>query len=315
MLSIAIIGLGYIGKVHLKALLNTKQKYKILGYYDIKNYSTDIFAYKHLSDLFADNPDVVLISTPSFNHVNLAKKCINNGIKNIVIEKPISFKIREINELEEVSKKKKVNIFPINQLRLKKSILKFREIIKKKKLGKLFNLNFNSFLNRNKEYFKNSTWKGKKKYDGGFLFNQFYHHIDLICWLIGVPDSFKCKMFSVNNQMKDTGSIQFFYKKLKILVNFNFTICVFKKNYEQTITAFFNKGTILLDNNFNNIKEINPKDLIEKKTKKIFKKEDDFILFYNQLYRFLKKKRQTYPSNLTEAKQNIKLITDLYKIS
>ena len=115
--------------------------------------------------------------------------------------------------------------------------------------------------------------------------------------------------------MKDTGSIQFFYKKLKILVNFNFTICVFKKNYEQTITAFFNKGTILLDNNFNNIKEINPKDLIEKKTKKIFKKEDDFILFYNQLYRFLKKKRQTYPSNLTEAKQNIKLITDLYKIS
>ena len=182
MYRISLIGFGHIGKIHIQALRELKKDCNFLGFYDIKNYRTNTNRYNSLIELLADKPDIVVICTPSYTHVSLAKKCAMKGIKNIVIEKPISFNIKEINELDRVMKTNKVNFFPVNQLRMKENFQKLYKLIINKKLGKPFFVNINSFLNRNKKYFKNSEWKGIKKYDGGVLYNQFYHQIDLLLY-------------------------------------------------------------------------------------------------------------------------------------
>lgn len=55
----------------------------------------------------------------------------------------------------------------------------------KGKLGKILSVQLNCFWNREAAYYKSSDWKGTKKMDGGILFTQFSHFIDLLYWMIG----------------------------------------------------------------------------------------------------------------------------------
>lgn len=309
MYRISLIGFGHIGKIHIQALRELKKDCNFLGFYDIKNYRTNTNRYNSLIELLADKPDIVVICTPSYTHVSLAKKCAMKGIKNIVIEKPISFNIKEINELDRVMKTNKVNFFPVNQLRMKENFQKLYKLIINKKLGKPFFVNINSFLNRNKKYFKNSEWKGIKKYDGGVLYNQFYHQIDLICWLFGKPDIIRTKMIAAKNKIKDTGSAFFYYSKKKIIINFNYTICVYDKNLEQSMTVFFKNGTVKLSENYNNFEVIN------NKLKKFVnnKQNNNFKLFYKDVFKKIKKKSTNYYSeNIRQIINNTKIIKKLY---
>ncbi len=58
------------------------------------------------------------------------------------------------------------------------------------KLGKIFNVQLNCFWNRN-DYYYNNNWRGTKALDGGILFTQFSHFIDLLYWMIGEVEEVK----------------------------------------------------------------------------------------------------------------------------
>jgi UDP-N-acetyl-2-amino-2-deoxyglucuronate dehydrogenase len=311
MYTISIIGLGFIGLTHLKALKEIPKKFKLLGYYDKEDHKVNLMRYSTFKKLLNDKPDVVVISTPSYTHTKIAEICIFAGIKNIIIEKPISFFNKDLIKLKKISKSRKVKIFSVNQLRFKKNFQNLFKIIKSKKFGDPFFVNMNSLLNRDKNYFKKSTWKGIKRFDGGFLFNQFYHNIDIACWLFGRPTNYKSVMMSIKNKMKDTGSAQLIYNKKKLIINFNFTICVHKKNYEQSIIVLFEKGTLVINNNFTELVLLDGKTK-NKKIKIKSKKEDDFVLFYNGIYKKIKMQKLKFDS-IEESRRNISLINKLYK--
>ena len=66
------------------------------------------------------------------------------------------------------------------------------EVLFNRILGDIYFVQINCFWNRDKRYYKErlkngnlSTWHGSKKLDGGTLFTQFSHFIDLMYWFFG----------------------------------------------------------------------------------------------------------------------------------
>lgn len=101
-MKIGLAGVGHLGKIHLKCLLNTK--FQISGFYDPDfNTRTEveksfgIKSFESLDDLILSSDCVDIVSPTSF-HYSIAKKAIQAG-KHVFIEKPLTESIDQAKEL------------------------------------------------------------------------------------------------------------------------------------------------------------------------------------------------------------------------
>ena len=109
-LRIGVLGAGYLGKIHL-SLLKESKHFDLVGFYDTK---TQIaakisreFGYQSFSDInqLLQAVDVVDIVTPTNTHFELAKKALQNGL-HVFLEKPITTTVEQANELVSLAKSK-----------------------------------------------------------------------------------------------------------------------------------------------------------------------------------------------------------------
>ncbi len=112
----------------------------------------------------------------------------------------------------------------------------------------------NCFWNRNPEYYQNS-WKGTKDLDGGTLYTQFSHFIDLLYWFLGDVESVKANTGNFDHQglieFEDTGVV--ILKFLNGAIGtINYTVNAYKKNMEGSLTLFAEKGTIKIGGQYLN---------------------------------------------------------------
>jgi predicted dehydrogenase len=122
-------------------------------------------------------------------------------------------------------------------------------------LGATYMVQVNCFWNRGDNYYAQSNWRGKEAMDGGCLFTQFSHFIDILYYLngsvtsaTGIIENFAHRH---NTEFEDTGS---FVMKAGngAIVNFNFSTCSFEKNMEGSITLFAEKGTLKIGGQYLN---------------------------------------------------------------
>ena len=119
-------------------------------------------------------------------------------------------------------------------------------------LGKIYSFQINCFWNRPDGYY--TDWKGKKDLDGGTLFTQFSHFIDLLYWLLGdvATVQTKAKNFAhATIEFEDTGMV-LFEMKSGALGSLNYTVNSFDKNMEGSFTVFAEKGTIKIGGQYLN---------------------------------------------------------------
>ena len=110
---ISLIGLGYIGKIHLK-LLKENPLWELTGVYDIDRKLTgelasqyNIKAFQTLDEAI-ENADAVDIVTPNSTHFNIAKQAIING-RHVFIEKPVTTTLKEARQLQNLVQEAGVN--------------------------------------------------------------------------------------------------------------------------------------------------------------------------------------------------------------
>lgn len=101
--SIALVGLGYLGKIHLK-LLKENPHWNLIGVYDIDQQLTadlaaqyQVKAFKSLEETLA-HANVIDIVTPSNTHFEIAREAIIKG-KHVFIEKPVTALLEEAKQL------------------------------------------------------------------------------------------------------------------------------------------------------------------------------------------------------------------------
>lgn len=112
-MKIGLVGVGHLGKIHLKCLLNTK--FEFVGFYDPNedlrksiSETHQIKAYDELDALIAD-VDCIDVVSPTVFHYDIAKKAIIAG-KHVFIEKPLTETLEQAEELVALSQKHNVKV-------------------------------------------------------------------------------------------------------------------------------------------------------------------------------------------------------------
>ncbi len=126
----------------------------------------------------------------------------------------------------------------------------------KKKMGKIYSISINCYWNRNENYYRQSDWKGKKALDGGTLFTQFSHFIDVVYYLFGDMKVLYAQLANVGHQglieFEDTGVVSFILNEYNAPGVLHYTTSAFKKNMEGSITIFAEYATIKIGGKYLN---------------------------------------------------------------
>ncbi len=255
----AIVGCGRIAQRHAEHINNqgtlmavcdvVKQraddmaaKYGARAYYDIK-------------DLLANEKDidVVSICSPNGLHSTHSIQALKAGF-NVLCEKPMATSVHDCGEMIKVAEQANKRLFAIKQNRFNPPVAAVKKAIDEGRLGKIYSVQLSCFWNRNPDYYANS-WKGTKDMDGGTLYTQFSHFIDLLYWLVGDIRNVSTYMANYSHkdiiEFEDTGvAIVEFYNGA--IGTVNYTVNSYEKNMEGSLTIFAEKGTVKIGGQYLN---------------------------------------------------------------
>jgi predicted dehydrogenase len=198
--------------------------------------------------------DVVSICTPNYLHATQAIQCLDAGA-HVIIEKPMAMSVTECDAIIEAGQRNNRVLFPVKQNRYNPPVARVRDLLDQGALGEICFVQVNCFWNRSDAYYAQSPWRGKKSLDGGCLFTQFSHFVDILYFLNGevgsIAGSIANYMHQHNTEIEDTGSFTM-HAANGSLVSFSFTTCAYEKNMEGSITIFGTKGTIRIGGQYLN---------------------------------------------------------------
>lgn len=273
-----IIGCGRIANRHAKHIANNGQLAATCDI-DIEKAGNlaDEYGCKAWSDtetFLTENKgkmDVVSVCSPNGLHADHTIAALRHGY-HVLCEKPMAISVEDcgnmINEAEHANRR----LFIVKQNRFNPPVEALKKAIEEDRLGKIFNVQLSCFWNRNESYYKESNWKGSKEMDGGTLFTQFSHFIDLLYWLIGDVKSVRSFTRNFTHQniidFEDTGVVAMeFYNGA--IGTINYTVSSHQQNMEGSITVFGDKGTVKIGGQYlnkleyQNIKDFRIENLVE----------------------------------------------------
>lgn len=199
------------------------------------------------SALYAAVPrlDVVVIATPNGLHAEQAIEAMEAGY-HVLVEKPIALTGTAIYQMQAVSKQTGQEIFSVMQNRFNPPVKLIHELLQQQELGTINHVQVNCFWHRPASYYTNS-WHGTMALDGGTLFTQFSHFIDLLCWLFGKVKTAEAQFSNTNHQglieFEDEGNIQLLFES-GLKVNMDYSVNEPIANREGSLTIFSSKGSI-----------------------------------------------------------------------
>ncbi|MCG8571821.1 MAG: Gfo/Idh/MocA family oxidoreductase [Spirochaetes bacterium] len=252
MKNIALIGCGRIFKRQKEAILINKE-FKITHVCDIVEERAKIAAEelgcRYVTDycqLHGKNIDVVSIMTPSGSHPRHAIEVAEQtDIPNIIVEKPLSLTVREayemINHIEKAGKR----LIPVYQNRYNPLVAYIKDLIDSNKLGIIYQFICNILWNRNEEYFQ-IDWHGTRELDGGVLYTQASHYVDMIHFFFGEIEETKGLGGSLRNlEVYDSISTVCRFTN-GVIGSINATVNTYPQNFCTEFTIISEKGTIRL---------------------------------------------------------------------
>jgi predicted dehydrogenase len=262
-LNFAIIGCGRIASRHAEII----KKYAALkAVCDINKSRADEFNSKYDTNVYYDmhellmnekDVNIVSICTPNGLHAEQTIRALYAGM-HVICEKPMAISSADCRKMINAAEETGKNLFIVKQNRFNPPIAELKKLIDNNILGRIINFEVNCFWNRNDEYYKNSEWKGKQKLDGGTLYTQFSHFIDLMYWLCGDVKNVKAytKNFFHNGiiDFEDTGVV-ILEMENGALATINFTVNSYNRNMEGSITIFAERGTVKVGGQYLNVLE------------------------------------------------------------
>lgn len=270
----ALVGCGRIGNRHAEHIANYGTLTSVC---DIEFGKANDLAEKHnckafgsLEELLNEDKtiDVVAICTPNGLHAEHSIKVLRAGF-HVLCEKPMALTVQDCGEMIKEAEKANKRLFIVKQNRFNPPVEAVKKAIDEGRFGKLFSVQLSCFWNRNNAYYENS-WKGTKNLDGGTLYTQFSHFIDLLYWMVG--DVRKVSAITANSnhegiiEFDDNGvvTLEFYNGTIGTI---NYTVNSFGKNMEGSLTIFGEKGTVkiggqyLNELEYQNFQEYEIKDL------------------------------------------------------
>jgi predicted dehydrogenase len=201
--------------------------------------------------------DVVNICTPNGLHAEQSLKALEAN-KHVVCEKPMGLTKDNCEKVIFKSLQRSKNVFCVMQNRYSPPSEWIKSIIEEKKLGKTFMVQLNCYWNRDR-YYKKGGWKGTSDLDGGTLFTQFSHFIDIMYWLFGDIDNIKGRFADFTHanstDFEDSGFVNFDFVDGG-MGSINYSTAVANQNLESSLTIIGEKGSVKIGGQYMNEVEV-----------------------------------------------------------
>ena len=188
--------------------------------------------------------DIVDICTPNDSHADIAVYAANAG-KHVLTEKPMALTVDDCDRMIRACEENNVRLFVVKQNRFNLPIVRLREALEKGRFGKLFLGNVTVRWSRPQEYYDKNDWHGTKNRDGGMLFTQASHHIDMLQWMFGPVHSVKANIATLTHDIETEDNAVVVIKfKSGALGVVEATTSTFLKNLEGSVTVLGDKGSV-----------------------------------------------------------------------
>ncbi|MCD6013070.1 MAG: Gfo/Idh/MocA family oxidoreductase [Flavipsychrobacter sp.] len=255
----SIVGYGNIGRRHAEHILYNPDT-TLVAVCDINTSLQDqipsnVAFYSKLEEMLEKTQaDILCVCTPNYLHEPHTIAGLNAGL-HTVVEKPMAISSASCDRMIAAAEKTGKTIFAVKQNRYNPPVQEVKKLIAKNELGGIYMIQVNCFWNRGDAYYSGSNWRGKKEKDGGCLFTQFSHFVDILYYLNGPVKDAQGWIHNFahqhNTEVEDTGS---FVLKAEngAIINFNFTTCSYERNMEGSITIFAEKGTLKIGGQYLN---------------------------------------------------------------
>ena len=260
----AIVGHGFVGQRHA-ALIQKNPETELVSICDIAgkesfDVSDDIPFYNKIEDLFqlSSDFDVLCICTPNGLHAEQALIALEHN-KHVVIEKPMGLSKADCEKVIFKSLNVSKHVFGVMQNRYSPPSVWIKDVVEQGLLGDICMVQINCYWNRDDRYYKPNgqahLWKGTRELDGGTLFTQFSHFIDIMYWLFGDIRNVQARFANFNHQesieFEDSGYVNFEFVNGG-LGSINYSTSVWDKNLESSMTIIGSKGSVKIGGQYMN---------------------------------------------------------------
>jgi UDP-N-acetyl-2-amino-2-deoxyglucuronate dehydrogenase len=250
-----ICGVGHIGhrhaalvarhaEAHLVALVDVRTELKA----PLAAEFPDVPFFTSLKEYIAQGPtaDVLIVATPNGLHASQAITGLRHGL-HVVIEKPIALRTVDAEAILQTAQQANRLVFGVMQNRYSPPAAWLKQVYEEGLLGQIFLVQFNCFWNRDARYYLPGGWKGTQELDGGTLFTQFSHFVDLLYWVFGdianITARFRDFTHEGLTEFEDSGLVTF------DLVRggsgtLSYSTAVWDRNLESSLTVLAERGSL-----------------------------------------------------------------------
>ena len=257
----AVVGQGHIGKRHAE-MVRRNEEAQLIAVCDTAPKESlglenlDVPFYSSIEEMIAAGHeiDVMSICTPNGVHAKHSLLALENKM-HVVCEKPMALHKADCEALIYKSLQMHKNLFCVMQNRYSPPSVWIKEIIENKILGDVFMVQLNCFWNRDDRYYKPGNWKGNNELDGGTLFTQFSHFVDIMYWLFGDIKDIQAKFNDFTHKhstdFEDSGIVNFNF------INggmgcINYSTAIWDVNLESSMTVIGRNGSVKIGGQYMN---------------------------------------------------------------
>jgi predicted dehydrogenase len=251
----AVVGCGHIGKRHIE-MIRRNPKAELTAVCDILPVDfPPVPCFSSLEDLLSGAKfDVLNVCTPNGLHAPMAVRAMETG-HHTVIEKPMALTTSDAARILQAAAQHERKVFCVMQNRYSPPSVWMKEIVDSGRLGKVFLVQINCYWNRDERYYRPDGWHGTRQLDGGTLFTQFSHFVDLMYWLFGDITDIRSRLADFNHkgltEFEDSGFVSFRFAAggMGLL---NYSTSVYDRNFESSVTVIAENGTVRIGGQYMN---------------------------------------------------------------
>ncbi|MFM9052952.1 MAG: Gfo/Idh/MocA family protein [Bacteroidota bacterium] len=256
-----ILGAGHIGKRHAE-MVRRHAEAELIAMCDIRTAQElgtdlpDAPLFSSLEELLQNGPefDVLCVCTPNGLHAAHTLAGLEHN-KHVVIEKPMALSVADCEKIIYKGLQVSRQIFCVMQNRYSPPSQWIKEMVASGRLGKTYMVQLNCYWNRDARYYNGKNWKGSDDLDGGTLFTQFSHFIDIMYWLFGDIRNITGRVADFNHKnltgFEDSGFVSFEFND-GALGCINYSTSTWDKNVESSITIIAENGSIKIGGQYMN---------------------------------------------------------------
>jgi predicted dehydrogenase len=212
-----VVGLGSIGRRHIKVVKKLFPKVKIIVLRHKHCNEVDIHElniYKcvtSIDEAIALTPQVAIVANPATKHIEVAKKLAINNI-HLLIEKPISNSSKDAQELIDICHENNTLLITAYNLRFLPSLIEFKRLLQNEIIGNLYSirLEVGQYLPSWRPEIDYTKSVSAKKSLGGGVLLELSHEIDYLMWIFGSVNWVKSDVSKLSNldvDVEDSASI------------------------------------------------------------------------------------------------------------